>query len=491
MSTASAGTKTYPPTVVIEQAKITEKEKYEKMWAIDDYRTVSPGEQMAQLFLSQAKILPDSTVIDFGCGTGRGGLMIALFGKAIVTLLDFAENALDEEVRNATVSQPHRISFVQADLNDPIPVMASYGYCTDVMEHIPPDEVDTVLTNIMRAAPHIFFNISTVDDVMGERIGHPLHLTVEPFEWWAKKLREHGAVVHWSHDADGKAALFYVSSWAATTAKESDIEYDGKVNTEEAKILDNIKTNIKGPWTPMVPHDIQNTEIMLLCGGPSLNDFTDEIIEKRAQGMPLITTNGTYNWAIHNGMKPSMQLIIDSRAFNKRFLQPEVEGCKYFLASQCDPSLFEGMPVDRTFIWHPLNPQGENRSSAEILDEYYDKKWLSTPGGSTVTLRGLSLLRQLGFHKIHVYGFDSCYREDVHHAYDQPENDYENPMAMPVSVGGRVFMCDPWMFCQAEEFMKQVCIFGDEIDLDIKGDGLIAHIIKTGASLSALDEEED
>ena len=35
-----------------------------------------------------------------------------------------------------------------------------------------------------------------------------------------------------------------------------------------------------------------------------------------------------------------------------------------------------------------------------------------------------------------------------------------------------------------------VRMFGDEIDLNVKGDGLIAHIIKTGATLSALEESE-
>lgn len=488
MSTARTGAKTHPPSVSINPIKSSEQTKYEKMWDIDDYRNVSPGEQLAQLFLSQAKLLPDSHVIDFGCGTGRGALMIALFGKAVVTMLDFAENALDEDVKNATITQPHRISFIQHDLNQPSPVLASYGYCTDVMEHLPPEEVDVVLKNILNAASHVFFNISTVPDHMGERIGEPLHLTVESYEWWTKKLQESGAAIHWSKDL-GNACCFYVSSWARTTAKDNEIEYDGKVNNAMEEINRNIEANIRGPWIPLQPHDVNNQEVMLIAGGPSLNDFTDEIIQKRAAGMPMVTTNGTYNWAIANGMNPSMQMIIDSREFNKRFVRPLVDGCKYFIASQCHPSVFEGLPEDRTYIWHPLNPESENKTAAKILDDFYEI-WFSTPGGSTVTLRGLCLLRQLGFHKIHVYGFDSCYREEEHHAYEQPENDYESPRTLPVSVGGRVFMCDPWMFCQAEEFMKQVGVFGDEIDLDIKGDGLIAHIIKTGAELQRLEEEE-
>jgi len=96
----------------------------------------------------------------------------------------------------------------------------------------------------------------------------------------------------------------------------------------------------------------------------------------------------------------------------------------------------------------------------------------------------------LGFHNIHMYGFDSCLREDEHHAYAQPENDY-GTHPIPVSVGGRIFYCDPWMFSQATEWMEMIGLFGDEISLDVKGDGLIAHIIKTGAELTALEQESE
>ena len=482
MSNAKAGAVGHPPIVKIGSAKTLEQQKYERMWNIDAYRVLSPGEELAQLFLSQAKPLKDSTCIDFGCGTGRGGLMIALFGNMIVTLLDFAENALDEEVKNATVTQPNRISWMQADLNKPIPVAASYGYCTDVMEHIPPEEVDTVLENILRSANHVFFQISCQEDRCGAMIGEELHLSIQTYNWWVKKFREHNAVIHWSREDDnGNACQLYVSSWA----HQDKVEFEGAVNTELEQVRKNIRHNAKTAYQAVQPHPLQDKEVMMICGGPSLNDYTDEIIELRAKGMPMITTNGTYNWAIEHGMQPSMQLIIDAREFNKRFVSPVVDGCKYVLASQCHPETFKGLPLDRTYVWHvSLASEVE-----DLLDELYEI-WFACPGGSTVTLRGLCLLRMLGFHKIHMYGFDSCYRADAHHAYAQPENDYKSK-AIPVSVGGKVFWCDAWMYSQAREFMQQVGMFGDEIDLDVKGDGLIAHIIKTGATLSALEETEE
>jgi len=462
MSTAKAGTRTHPPTVVVEPVlKTSEQRKYEKMWENPAYRAISPGEQMAATFLEQAHPMKDSTCIDLGCGTGRGGLMISLLGNMIVTLADFAENALDPEVKNATVTQSHRISWLQTDLTQPIPMTAAYGYCADVMEHIPPEQVDTVLHNIFRSAAHVFFQISGGEDNCGAMEDEELHLTVESYEWWTKKLRDHNAIIHWSRTAEEgvepgeeyiPAYQFYCSAWQNQKA----IKYEGAVNTEDEIVKENIRENAKTDWQMVHPHPLQKTEIMMLCGGPSLNDFTDEIIQLREGGMPMVTTNGTYNWALEHGLKPSMQLIIDARDFNKRFTRPLIDDCKYILASQCHPKTFEGMPKDRTYIMHA----GMNPELSDLLDELYEL-WFPVPGGSTVTLRGLCLLRMLGFHRIHMYGFDSCYRSGEHHAYKQPENDYDSDRTLPVTIGGKVFWCDPWMFYQAKEWMEMVGLFGD------------------------------
>src|ERR1019366_3960016 len=109
-----------------------EQSKYERMWARDEYRAVAPGEHWALTFLEQAHVEKDAEVIDFGCGTGRGGLQLALFGSMKVTLLDFVDGCLDVDVAEACKTQPTRIKFVQADLTKTMPVNAAYGYCTDV-----------------------------------------------------------------------------------------------------------------------------------------------------------------------------------------------------------------------------------------------------------------------------------------------------------------------------------------------------------------------
>lgn len=456
--------------------RLAERAKYEKMWKFEQYRAVAPGEGIAAQFLAQARPKPGSEVIDFGAGTGRGALMLALLGGCKVHMLDFAENCLDEDVRSALTTQAHALKFTLHDLYKPAPVAAPYGYCTDVMEHIPPEYVDTVLFNVLKAAQHCFFQISCADDQCGALIGEPLHLSVHPYDWWHKKFQELGCVIHFSQDL-GDACIFYVTAWQ----DGSEIVKVGVLNTDEAHVRENVKANIAAGWDQVNPHVTNDIEVMILGGGPSLNQFVDEIRAKREEGVKLITLNGTYNWALERGLTPSAQIMVDAREFNKRFTKPVVDGCKYLIASQCNPAVLDGLPKDRTLLWHT-----SAESIKDLLDAQY-AVWWGIPGGSTVMLRAIPLLRMLGFKRFHLYGFDSCLA-DGHHAYAQPENDSEHVIS--ATVGDRVFQCHAWMLSQAQEFIELCKFMGDEIELQVRGDGLISHIIETGAAMDDVKPEQ-
>jgi hypothetical protein len=222
-------------------------------------------------------------------------------------------------------------------------------------------------------------------------------------------------------------------------------------------------------------------EVMILGGGPSLEGQIETIRQLRAEGCKLITLNGTYNWAIERGLTPSAQIVVDAREFNSRFTRPILPTCKYLIASQCHPSVLEGLPPESTLLWHTA---GE---AIRPILEGSGKPWYVIPGGSTVMLRAIPMMRMLGYRKFHLFGFDSCLgNQDVHHAYSQPEND--STLVVNVTVGGCTFRCHAWMVSQAQEFMDLIRFMGSELELEVYGDGLIAHILKTGAELSDLED---
>src|SRR5207244_2923484 len=92
-----------------------------------------------------------------------------------------------------------------------------------------------------------------------------------------------------------------------------------------------------------------------------------------------------------------------------------------FVRGHCDPTCeilktHERLPYDRTYLFHT-----NVDAIKDILEEQYGV-WWSVPGGSTVLLRAIPLLRTLGYAKFHIYGADSCLEsaglnEYVHHAY--------------------------------------------------------------------------
>ena len=257
----------------------------------------------------------------------------------------------------------------------------------------------------------------------------------------------------------------------------SKVEVIRDVNTPINKIVDNIKTNIRRGLPQFQPHEDCDKTIMIVCGGPSLKDFEEEIIQKSADGIPVVSTNATHDWLIEKGVIPSLHIQLDARPFNKRFVKNWNPNVKYFIASQSDPSVFDTLKGADIRVFHCV---GKKEEIIE-LNKYYFGEYFAVPGGGTIGLRSMMLIRMLGFHKIEMYGFDSCYLDDEHHAYDQKENGIE-PVG-EFEYGDKTFKCEPWMFEQAQDFCKMIEHLDEKFNLVVHGDGLIAHIIKTGAKL--------
>lgn len=440
-----------------------EREKYEAMWSHPAYRAVAPGEYAVAQFLEVANPAKGQTVRDLGCGTGRAGKRLADCGLD-VTQYDFAANC-----RDAGIGLP----FVQHDLNNVIPGIADFAFCTDVLEHVPREQVKRVLRCVVAAARRVYLQISCTADHMGALIGEPLHLTVEPYAWWKAELEGFDCKIEWSEDREHTCA-FLVSGYASAE------EFVPKtvLNVSHETIEANIRANLAGEYREVAPHARNDAPLMVLAGGPSLSDDADEIVARRKAGEYLVTVNGTHEWCRERGIEPSLHVMCDAREFNRRFVANPFPRTKYLIASQCDPSVAASLPYDQVLLWH----SGDHLKHiiADWDKEHgRERAWYPVFGGGTVILRGLPLLMMLGFRQFELFGFDSCLRGNAHHAYSQPEND--RTLITEVTVGGRTFQCHPWMVAQAGDFLRVIRAIGSHIDLSVRGDGLIAHAIKTAA----------
>lgn len=161
----------------------SEKSKYTRMWQVPEYRDTSPGEQLVKVAIRELAMQPPDSVLDLGCGTGRSTRRFKDAGFA-ATGVDITAQSLDRFMD---------IEFREACLWEmPPDLSADWGFCCDVMEHIPPQFTEATLENIRRACRKgAFFQIAFGHERWGSLIGEVLHLTVMPKDWWREALRRH------------------------------------------------------------------------------------------------------------------------------------------------------------------------------------------------------------------------------------------------------------------------------------------------------------
>lgn len=463
-----------------------EQQKYLKVWNVPAYRVVSPGENCVDMFLEAVEDMTDDegqTLIDFGCGTGRAGYKLWQTGGYDVTLMDFAWNCLDDNISARCNDTPVKgMDFVEHDITKKTALRANWGFCTDVMEHLPPEQIDDALDTIFEACDNVFFQIATVEDHFGNHpdINDHLHLSVFSYQEWLKRFADHGVIVHRSKELK-QHVIFMVSGYQGFAFDKMNM------NTSEDIVFKQIRTNLEKGLNQLKPFEAQpEQKVIILGGSPSLNNYIDEIKEHKKNGAKIITMNGSYGWAKEHDLWPVTQFMIDAREFNTRFVDPVDDKNIYIIASQCHPSLLDKLPSERTYIFQANCDPRSVEICNEVLGDMYEG-WYPVPGGSTVMLRALPALQMMGFRDIEIYGFDSCFMGDKeHHAYNQPENDVTeentNRIGM-ITNNGKTFAVDGWMLCQANEFMICRNRLIRELNIKVHGDGLIAHCLESGFDL--------
>ena len=270
------------------------------------------------------------------------------------------------------------------------------------------------------------------------------------------------------------------------------VEFDGHVNTSDEELIANIRAAMKRGHPQVKRQEPKFERVALVGSGPSLAHTEKELVALIQEGAKLVTVNGAYHWCLERNLKPSAQVVMDARPGNERFVQPDVPGCTYLVASQCHPKMFdavEGRP--NVWIFHAMNAQNQGR---EILDEYYLGHCHAVPGGSTVTMRALVALRMLGYLRFDLFGIDSCMMNGAHHAIEQPENNNDRWLKIRVGPTGhsemrREFIATPWHCKQLEDFLQFMRLNGELVLLNVHGDGLIAYALQCNADV-AIDEVE-
>jgi len=208
---------------------------------------------------------------------------------------------------------------------------------------------------------------------------------------------------------------------------------------------------------------------VLVGGGPSLAEMEAHIRARYEHGQEIWALNGTHDWLTERLIRPSAMVLLDARAENVSFIDRGIHSdCTYYVASQCHPEVFDRL----------------SRNNARVIR--FDIEKLGDCG-TTVGTYAMCVAFTEGYRALHLYGFDSCYRDGEGHAYGQALNAREN--VIDVTAGDRTFKAAPWMAQQAKDFISLAPDFirmGCEIT--VHGDGLlpyVAHLMANPAPTAA------
>ena len=157
---------------------LSEASKYRLVWADPSYRVKCHSLDLWNLLRGEST---PKNPIDLGCGTGR--LVKAWREEGIEGVgIDIAPNAPDPDLPEDWFT----ISPLQS-----LTGCYDLGVCADVLEHIPPEEVDVVVERICACCDELWMKIAYFNSQLR---GLDLHLTMKPSEWWVKIFEQWGKV---------------------------------------------------------------------------------------------------------------------------------------------------------------------------------------------------------------------------------------------------------------------------------------------------------
>lgn len=241
---------------------------------------------------------------------------------------------------------------------------------------------------------------------------------------------------------------------------------------------DNIRANVGRDLEWFLGREHQDGTCVIVGGGPSMKQHVKAIKDLKRRGAKIVTVNNALGYLHQRGLTPDAHVMLDAREENLPMVANAPKKTRYFLASQVHPCVFDALSGHNVTVWHNGMHDGEELFS--IVKPWFEegqnqKPVIFVPGGGTVGLRALNLVWLSGYKDIRLFGFDSSYSGEQHHAYAQPLNDTD--VTQWVALGDKRYLCAPWMLRQAREFQANYLELREKgVSITVYGKGLIPDL---------------
>jgi 2-polyprenyl-3-methyl-5-hydroxy-6-metoxy-1,4-benzoquinol methylase len=402
------------------------------------------------------------TVLDYGCG--KGALKKAL--------------GASDWCREYDPAIPGK---------DARPQMADLVVCTDVLEHIEPELLGNVLTDIVRlTSKAAFLVIATRESNKCLPDGSSPHRIVANAEWWRAKLAEHFFVIDFAPHGTSEVA-------AIVSPVRPIKQIVGKSAVSDTIRYENAFRNC-GVVSNRVLRDLQPRQDERVCivgYGPSLRQTWYTLLtERRAFGAKIVSVSGAHDFLISRGIVPDYHIEVDPREHKCFFTRTPHPDVAYWVASCCHPKLIDNLVEHKSklALWHLYNSDAD----LKIIDkDGPDAGSLLICGGSGVGARAVHLLFAMGYRTFSLYGMDCSFAVENGEQHAGEHSGKQKP-EWNVRVGDRWFRSSAQLVYMARSMvdsfrmLEQVCVtngepciagLSDHVEYFLHGDGLLQQMI--------------
>lgn len=258
-----------------------------------------------------------------------------------------------------------------------------------------------------------------------------------------------------------------------------EVNITSKCVFDDSKLVEHIRENQKRNLPGILPMAAREGALSMCASGPSLANNLDEL---RALNLPIVASNGAHDYLIEQGFNVDYGCAVDPTDI-ERFKLKNHE-THYFLASQCDPRLFDNM-IDYNVIMF-------NVAFCNDLDRLLEVfgKHPVLGGGSTTGLKAIALFYAAGYRKFHLFGYDGSFSKDKRRVTGEsiPDNSmyvhpgHDDANGNPVVSDNQYLSC-PEMAIQATELSIMMNSIISDAEIIPHGDGLIQETLRMRKTL--------
>ena len=294
-----------------------------------------------------------------------------------------------------------------------------------------------------------------------------------------------------------------------------DAEPSKKPPISDEKALENIRASVNYDYPIFVPQNPQAGSALFIAGGPTLLRFLPEIKRRKEAGEFIFTSNHTHDFLVRNGIVPDVCLLLDPKEIVKDYVQLVQKDTAYFISSCADPKTWEAMKERGAKMMKIMVAYGmPHDTDMELMTQLYPtvtaKCYL--PGGTMTPLRAMPLAAMLGYKKLEMFGFDSCFSKSEPRIIYETEEEfktapvdqtvykddkgkfiiaepeeggffyaYKKPRRENVQIvdfGGRQFLSSKVFTHQAMQICKWYDRLESQIEIVIHGDNLSSWVLE-------------